>query len=263
VKVGVCIKQVPPPEARIQVSSPSKGVDGSVFSNMRTNPFDEFGLEEAVSLKEAGVATEVIIITLGNSSSDKMIRSALAKGADRAIRVDDSETNNADCLGVAKAIAAVVRQEEMKIIFCGKQAVDGDNGQVPSMVAELLNWSQVSVISKLEIDGEDFKAHRDIGGGNKAIISGTIPVVFSCDKGLNKPRHANLKTKMAAKKKKLDVMTLGDLGLSSDVVNKSYVVESNWGLPEKNQECKFIDGTDVNAAVGELINLLKKEAKVL
>ena len=113
------------------------------------------------------------------------------------------------------------------------------------------------------MDGEDFKAHRDIGGGNKAVIAGTIPVVFSCDKGLNKPRHANLKTKMAAKKKKLEVMSLGDLDLAADVVNSSLVVETNWGLPEKKQECKFIDGSDVNAAVGELINLLKKEAKVL
>ena len=262
-KACVCIKQVPPPEARISVSDSSKGVDDSVFSNLRTNPYDEFALEEAVKLREAGVLSEVVVLSIGASNTDKMIRGALAKGGDRAIRIDDASLKGADSLSIARALAGIVKREEATMVFCGKQSIDGDNSQVPAMIAELLNWSQVSVVSHLEVDGEEFVAHREIGGGNKAVISGQVPVVLSCDKGLNKPRHANLKTKMAAKKKKIEVVTTDDLGISADQAGNSFVQHSNWGLPDKNAECTFIDAADVNTAVAELVNLLKKEAKVL
>ena len=262
-KACVCIKQVPPPEARISVSDSSKGVDDSVFSNLRSNPYDEFALEEAVKLREAGVVSEVIVLSIGSAKTDKMIRGALAKGGDRAIRIDGATLEGADSLSVARALAGVVKREEASMVFCGKQAIDGDNSQVPAMIAEVLNWSQVSVVSHLEVDGEEFTAHREIGGGNKAVLAGKIPVVLGCDKGLNKPRHANLKTKMAAKKKKIEVVTTDDLGMTSEQAGNSFIQNSNWGLPDKNAECTFIDGTDVNAAVAELVHRLKKEAKVL
>jgi electron transfer flavoprotein beta subunit len=263
VKIGVCIKQVPPSETRILVSDPTVGVDASAFSRMITNPYDDFALEEAVRLKDAGIATEVIVFTVDNKKSEKQIRSALARGADRAIRIESSDVNGADCLGIAKVLSTVAKREEVTIIFCGKQAIDGDNAQVPPMIAELLNWSQVTVISKLEIDGDTFIAHRDVGSGSKAIVSGSLPAVFSCDKGLNTPRFPKLKENLAAKKKPLDVVTIEELGLSKDDINNSLLQETNWALPQQRGECKFIDSSDVNSAVAELIGLLKTEAKVL
>ena len=120
--------------------------------------------------------------------------------------------------------------------MCGKQSIDGDNAQVPAMIAEFLNWSQVSMISKLEIDGEDFQAHKDIGGGSKAVIAGTLPAVFSCDKGLNKPRFPKLKQKLAAKKKPIDVKSVSDFGLEASEINQALVQETNWSLPTQREE---------------------------
>ena len=214
-KIGVCMKQVPSSEARITVSDPQKGVDDSVYSRMVMNVYDEFALEEAVQLKERGIATEVIVFTIDKSGVESQLRGALAIGADRAVQIDSAGIENADCLGVAQVLSAALKEEEVQIVMCGKQSIDGDNAQVPAMIAEFLDWSQVSMISKLEIDGEDFKAHKDIGGGSKAVIAGTLPAVFSCDKGLNKPRFPKLKQKLAAKKKPIDVKSVSDFGLGS------------------------------------------------
>ena len=137
-KVGVCIKQVPPSETRIQVSDPNQGVDASAFSRMITNPYDDYALEEAVRLKDAGIASEVIVFTVDNKKSEKQIRGSLARGADRAIRIDSADVTGADCFGISRVLAAVAQREEVEIIFCGKQAIDGDNAQVPPMMAEIL-----------------------------------------------------------------------------------------------------------------------------
>ena len=262
-KIGVCMKQVPSSEARISVSDPQKGVDDSVYSRMVMNVYDEFALEEAVQLKERGVATEVIVFTIDKANVESQLRGALAIGADRAVRIDSEGVENADCLGIAQILAAALKEEDVQIVMCGKQSMDGDNAQVPAMIAELMDWTQVSVVSKLEVDGDDFTAHKDIGGGSKAVISGTLPAVFSCDKGLNKPRFPKLKQKLAAKKKPIDVKTVSDLGLDAGELNQPLVQETNWSLPTQREECKFIDGSDVNAAVAELLSLLKNEAKVL
>jgi electron transfer flavoprotein beta subunit len=263
VKIGVCMKQVPSSEARITVSDPQKGIDASVYSRMVMNVYDEFALEEAVQLKERGIATEVIVFTIDGAKVESQLRGALAIGADRAVRIDLEGIENADCLGIAEVLTAALKEEDVQIVMCGKQSMDGDNAQVPAMIAELLDWSQVSMISKLEIDGDDFTAHKDIGGGSQAVIKGTLPAVFSCDKGLNKPRFPKLKQKLAAKKKPIDVKTLSDLGLEASAINQALVEERNWSLPTQRTECKFIDSSDVNAAVSELLSLLKNEAKVL
>ena len=141
---------------------------------------------------------------------------AMAKGADRAVVVDDTDFTGADCLGVSRVLAAVAQKEGVEVLFCGKQSMDGDNAQVPSMLGELLDWATVPVISNLEVDGTDFTAHKDLGSGTTAIVKEHSQAVFSCDKNLNKPRNPNLKAKMAAKKKPIDYVTLGDLGLAAD-----------------------------------------------
>ena len=205
----------------------------------------------------------MIVFTVDGSGVEAQLRGALAIGADRAVRIDSAGIENADCLGISQVLSEALKEEGVQLVMCGKQSMDGDNSQVPAMVAEFLGWSQVSVVSKLEIDGDDFKAHKDIGGGSKAVIAGTLPAVFSCDKGLNKPRFPKLKQKLAAKKKPIDVKSVADLGLDPAELNQSVVQETNWSLPTQREECKFIDGSDVNAAVSELLSLLKNEAKVL
>ena len=264
-KIGVCIKPVPNSDVRISVAGSGNGVDASVYSKLIINTYDECAIEAAVQLKKQGLAEEVIVFTVRKnekSTKDQMI-TAMAKGADRAVVVDDADFTGADCLGVSKVLAAVAQKEGVEVLFCGKQSMDGDNAQVPSMLGELLDWATVPVISKLEVDGTDFTAHKDLGSGTTAIVKGTFPTVFSCDKNLNKPRNPNLKAKMAAKKKPIDYLTLSDLGLGVDDIATPSVAEINWTLPPERGECKFIDAGNVDAAVGELLSLLKNEAKVL
>jgi electron transfer flavoprotein beta subunit len=262
VKIGVCIKQVPPSDSRITIANAAE-VDASVYSKLGINPYDEFALEEAVRLKDQGMADSVIVFTFDSrKDADKQIRMALAKGADEAVKISDDAVAKADCLGIARALAAAVQKEGVEMVFCGKQAIDGDNAQVPGMLAELLGWAQATSISKLELDGRDFKAWREIGGGSKGIISGSVPVVFSCDKGLNEPRFVKLKERMAAKKKPLRTVGLADLGLDASQIGTATIEETNWGLPPQRASCKFIEG-EPKAAVGELIQLLREEAKVL
>ena len=119
------------------------------------------------------------------------------------------------------------------------------------------------MISNLEVEGNEFTAHKDLGSGTTAIVKGEFPAVFSCDKNLNKPRNPNLKAKMAAKKKPIDYVSLADLGISVEDVASAGVAEVNWTLPPKRGECKFIDAGNLDAAVTELLSLLKNEAKVL
>ena len=265
VKIGVCIKPVPNSDARIAVAGSGDGVDKSVYSKLMLNTYDECAIEAAVQLKEKGIAEEVVLFSV--CSLDKgtkgQIVNALAKGADRAIVVENTEFASADCLGISTILAALAKKEEVEILLCGKQSMDGDNAQVPSMLGELLDWATVTVVSSLEAEGSEFTAHKDVGSGSTAVVKGSFPAVFSCDKNLNKPRKPNMKAKMAAKKKNIEQLTLGDLDVAEDAVTNALVSEVNWTLPPERGECKFIDAGNVEGAVSELLSLLKNEAKVL
>jgi electron transfer flavoprotein beta subunit len=265
VKIGVCIKPVPNSDARIAIAGSGNGVDNSVYSKLMLGTYDECAIEAAVQLKEQGVADEVIVFTVGpndKGAKDQLI-TALAKGADRALVVDNTDFASADCLGVAQVLAGLAQKEGVEVLLCGKQSMDGDNAQIPSMLGELLDWAIVPVISKLDVEGTEFTAHKDLGSGTTAVVKGAFPAVFSCDKNLNKPRNPNLKAKMAAKKKPIEALNLGDLDLTADAISSGAVSEVNWTLPPKREECKFIDAGNVDAAVAELLSLLKNEAKVL
>ncbi len=264
-KIGVCIKPVPDSDARISISGSGDGVDGSVYSKLMLNTYDECAIEAAVQLKEQGVAEEVILFTVG--SFDKAFKgqvvNALAKGGDRAVVISNADFPMADCAGVSTVLAAAARKEEVEVLFCGKQSMDGDNSQVPSMLGEMLDWATVTVISKLTVEDSEFTAHKDLGSGTTGVVKGSFPAVFSCNKNLNKPRKPNMKAKMAAKKKSVDQITVDDLGLSGDDLSTGLVSEVNWSLPPERSECKFIDAGNVDSAVAELLSLLKNEAKVL
>jgi len=254
VKIGVCLKQVPATDARIKISDPDSGIDTSDIK-WEINPYDEFALEEAVLLKEAGKASQVIIFTVGDKSSEANLKNGLARGADAAVRIDNAGLSAADALGTARALAAAISAAGVEIVLTGKQAVDGDRAQVPAMLAEVLGWSQIQVISKVEVADGQAKGWRNTGGGNRDVIATSLPVVLTMDKGGNPPRYPSLRNIMMAKRKKIAVQPHGQ-------TSASHVVENNWGLPPQRQGVQWISGEGA-AAAKELVRLLREDAKVI
>jgi electron transfer flavoprotein beta subunit len=262
--IGICIKRVPASDSRIMVTSDGSAIDTSSFNKYEINPYDEFVIEEAVSLKDAGKADKVIVYTIDGKEGEGILRSALAQGADSAVLIKDVALSGSDCLGIATALAAAVKEDDISLLFCGKQAIDGDNAQVPIMIAEILGWGHANTVTKFEIDGETYKAWCELGSGSRGIIQGDVPAVITCDKGLNKPRFPKLKERMKAKKKPLKVVDIAALGVDSEMVGASNTryEETHWQLPPQREECQFIEG-DVQSAVSELIRRLREDVKVL
>lgn len=261
-KIGVFLKQVPASDTRVRIDNPSAGIS-TADVKWEINAYDEFALEEALKLRDAGTATEVIVFTLGPADAEQRIRDALARGADRAVRLEDASFAGSDSLGVARILAAAAKSEGVELILAGKQAIDDDNGQVPAMVAELLGWAQALVVDKLEISGGRFKAWRVSSGGVRDVLEGPLPAVISATKGLNEPRYASLKGIMAAKKKGLTVVGAGALGLSGAVgASAAAVTTTNYGLPPERAKGRILTG-DNATVVKELVRLLREEAKVI
>ncbi len=259
-KLGVCIKQVPATDTRVVVNP---GATGIVTNDVKweINPYDEYALEEAVRQKQAGKGTEVVLFTIGGAQTEQRLRDALARGADRVVRIEDPALDGSDALGYARALAAAAKAEDVGLLLCGRQAVDGDNGAVPSMIAEILGWSQVSWIDKLGLEGGSFTANRAAGSGAKEVVTGPLPAVFTCDKGLNEPRMAKLPDIMAAKKKAIVVKNLAALGLDAGSV-APLVVEDAMSLPAARPAGRKLTGDPATVAA-ELVRLLREEAKVI
>ena len=214
------------------------------------NPFDEIANEEAIRLKEAGKADEVIAVSLGPAKCQETLRTALAMGADRAIHVQsDAELQP---LAVAKLLKAVVEKEEPGLVILGKQAIDDDSNQTGQMLAALLGWSQGTFASKLDLQDGQIAVTREIDTGLENIKI-KAPAIISADLRLNEPRYASLPNIMKAKKKPLDVLTPEELGVDIEPRLTYLAVEE----PAKRQA-----GVKV-ADVAELVNKLKNEAKVI
>jgi electron transfer flavoprotein beta subunit len=266
-KIGVCIKRVPATDTRIKISDPSTGVDLSDVT-WKVNPYDEFAMEQALLFREAGAASELILLTVDGPAADPQLREGLARGkrgqdAGKAIRMDDPSFEGSDALGVARILAAAVQKEGLGLVLMGKQAVDGDSAQVPAMLAELLGWPQVLEVEKIELTGETIKAWRPAGGGKREIVEVPLPAVISCDKALNKVRYPTLPGIMMAKKKPIEVLGASDLGLSVAVGSAGALVsESSWSLPPARPEGRILEG-DIPVVVKELVRLLREEAKVI
>lgn len=265
--VGVLLKQVPASDTRIRVNADGSGIltDDVKFE---INPYDEIALEAALKLREANIATKVFIVTLGGADAEARLRDALARTSDanvQAVRLDDPAFAGSDSLGRARVLAAAARKLEAGLILTGKQAIDLDNSAVPSMVAELLDWAQVSLISSLEIADGKITAQRDAGGGNREVVEASLPAVLTCDKGLNAPRSGSLKGIMDAKKKTITVWKAADLGIDPGSVGAAaaVVVESSYTLPPPRPAGRIIDGPTPEAKVKELVRLLREEAKVI
>ena len=217
---------------------------------MAMNPFCEIAIEEAVRLKEAGTATEVIAVTVGKSDSQEQLRTALALGADRAILVESDSI--LEPLAIAKALSKVIEAESPQLVILGKQAIDGDNNQTGQMLAALLNYGQATFASEISIDGDSASVTREIDGGLQT-IKVSLPAIITTDLRLNEPRYASLPNIMKAKKKELDVQPIDAMGIDTAPRMELLSVE----LPAARQE-----GIKVES-VEELVGKLKNEAKVI
>ena len=248
-KIVVPIKRVVDYNVKVRPLGDQSDVDLNNVK-MAMNPFCEIAIEEAVRLKEAGTATEVIAVTVGKSDSQEQLRTALALGADRAILVETDSL--LEPLAIAKALAKVIEAESPQLIILGKQAIDGDNNQTGQMLAALLNYSQATFASEISIDGDSASVTREIDGGLQT-IKVSLPAIITTDLRLNEPRYASLPNIMKAKKKELDVQPIDAMGIDTAPRMELLSVE----LPAARQE-----GIKVES-VEELVGKLKNEAKVI
>ena len=248
-KIIVPIKRVVDYNVKVRPLGDQSDVDLNNVK-MAMNPFCEIAIEEAVRLKEAGTATEVIAVTVGKSDSQEQLRTALALGADRAILVETDSL--LEPLAIAKALAKVIEAEAPKIVILGKQAIDGDNNQTGQMLAALLNYGQATCASEISIDGDSASVTREIDGGLQT-VKVSLPAIITTDLRLNEPRYASLPNIMKAKKKELDVQPIDAMGIDTAPRMELLSVE----LPAARQE-----GIKVES-VEELVGKLKNEAKVI
>ena len=246
--IAVCIKQTPDTETRIKLTD-DKQVDESDI-NFILNPYDEFAVEEALTLREK-FEGEVTVISLGPDRVNSAIRSALAMGADKAIRIK-TDANPNDPTVLADALAVELQKGNYDLILLGKQAIDDDHAQIPALLGEKLCIPSVSVVVKLDVEADKLTAEREIDGAHE-IIECSLPAIISAQRGLNEPRYASLKGIMKAKKIQIEEV---DGALNADQLQ---VVEFNYP-PQKSAGKIVGDSAD---AVPELLHLLHDEAKVI
>lgn len=248
-RILVGVKRVVDHNVNIRLKADGSGVE-TANVKMSMNPFDEIAIEEAVRLKEAGKAEEVIAISVGPAKAEEALRTALAMGADRAILVEhDGEVES---LGVAKVLKNLAEKEEAGMMILGKQAIDDDANQTGQMASALLNWSQATFASKVDIDGDKAIVTREVDGGLET-ISVSMPTVVTTDLRLNEPRFASLPNIMKAKKKPLEKIASADIGV--DLTPRLSLVSIR--EPEKRQAGIIVSD------VAELVEKLKNEAKVI
>jgi electron transfer flavoprotein beta subunit len=255
----VCIAQVPDTETRIKIGGDGRHIDETGIKYI-VSPYDEYALEEAIRLKEKQ-GGDVTVLAFGPDRVQQALRESLARGATKAVHVK-GESGDADSLGIAKVLAAAIKTVPHDLVFFGKQGVGSDNSLVGPMVAELLGYPQINVVTHLEVADGKLTAHREIEAAEE-IIEAPLPAVITAQKGLNEPRYASLKGIMAAKKIAIDTKSIADLGLSDgDVLNQRVTVVS-LDLPAEKTGGRKFDGADPAAAAQEIIKYIRDEAKAL
>lgn len=248
-KILVPVKRVVDYNVKVRVKADQTGIELANVK-MSMNPFDEIAIEEALKLREAGVATEIIAVSIGVSQCQETLRTALAMGADRAILVETAV--EVQPLGVAKALKALVDKEAPQLVILGKQAIDDDSSQTGQMLAALLGWSQATFASKVVVSGAEATVTREIDGGSET-IQVKLPAIITADLRLNTPRYATLPNIMKAKKKPMDIVTPESLGADVTPRLKTLKVVE----PPKRK------GGVMVADVAALVDKLKNEAKVI
>jgi len=248
-KILVAVKRVIDANVKVRVKADGSGVE-TANVKMALNPFCEIAVEEAVRLKEKGVAKEIIVVSVGPATTQESLRTALALGADRAIHIE--ENGDVQPLGVAKLLKAIVDKEQPQLVLLGKQSVDGDNNQTGQMLAGLLGWAQATFLSKIEFADGKATAVREIDGGLET-LNVNLPLIATTDLRLNEPRFASLPNIMKAKQKPLAKMSAADLGVDVTPRVKTLKVEAPGA---RKAGIKL-------SSVQELVDKLRNEAKVI
>lgn len=248
-KVLVGIKRVVDHNVRVRAKADGSGAD-IASAKMSINPFDEHAVEEAVRLKEAGIATEVVVVTAGAASAQDVLRHALALGADRAILIETADQLSS--LASAKVLREVTKREAPQLILMGKQAIDDDAAEIGQMLAALLNVGQATFASSVKIADGKVTVTREVDGGQETLEL-NLPAVITADLRLNEPRYIKLPNLMMAKKKPLETIALADL----DVSTASKVTTINVAEPPARAAGRML------GSVGELIEILQAQVKVV
>ena len=248
-KVIVGIKRVVDPYVKVRVNADGSGVD-LTNAKMAVNPFCEIAVEEAIRMKEAGSASEVVVVSVGPSQAQEQLRTALALGADRGILVESEKS--LDPLAIAKILKAISEKESADLVILGKQSIDSDNNQTGQMLAALCGWPQGTFACKAEVEGDQIVVTREIDGGEQTVKL-SIPAVVTTDLRLNEPRYASLPNIMKAKKKPIDLLQIGDLGVNVESKLKTLGVNA----PEERTAGVMVESVD------DLVSKLKTEAKVI
>src|ERR1051325_4379536 len=273
----VCIAQVPDTESRIKIGADGRHIDEAGLKFI-VSPYDEFALEEAIRLKEKS-GGDVTVVGFGPDRVQQAPREGLAPGATHGLHVQrrgaragplgiaqpphvKGEVADADSLGIAMVLAAAIKSVPHDVVFFGKQGVGTDNSLVGPMVAELLGYPQVNVVTHLDAGDGKLTAHRELEGAED-VVEAALPAVITAQKGLNEPRYASLKGIMAAKKIAIDAKSVGDLGLSGDDIYNQRVKIVSLELPPEKSGGRKIDGGDAAAAAKEIVKYIREEAKAL
>ncbi len=248
-KLLVAVKRVVDYNVKIRVKSDGSGVE-TANVKMSMNPFDEIAVEEAVRLKEAGKADEIVVVSMGPKQSQETIRNALALGADRGILIESDD--ELQPLAVSKLLKSVVDKEQPDLVILGKQAIDDDSNQTGQMLAALLGWPQGTFASKVDMGDGSMNLTREIDGGLETIQL-SLPAIVTTDLRLNEPRYAKLPNIMKAKKKPLEIIPVADTGV--DVASRLTTLKVS--EPSERQAGIIVE------SVSELVEKLKNEAKVI
>jgi len=260
VNIFVLVKRVPDTESKIRINPETNSVIEEGL-NFVLSPYDEYAVEEALRIREAKEG-KVTVLSVGSEEVLVILKKCLAMGADEAVLLKDDTPETYDGLRTAKIIAYALKEKfpEYNLLLFGKQSMGADNAQIPAMVAEFLGVPQVNVVTKLEIEGNNGTAHREIEGAIEK-VSFPLPAVISAQKGLNEPRYETLKGIMMAKRKQIPVLSLEDLGLNTeDLVSQLELTRME--SPPTREAGKIIEDEPKEAAK-KLVEFLHKEAKVI
>lgn len=262
-QIVVLLKQVPDTETSIRI-----GEDGTTIKTDDVkwviNPYDEYAVEEALRIKESQDGGKVTILTVGQDRAVESIRTALAMGADEAVLIDDPLVSGSDGLGIAKILAAAIKEIPFDLVVAGMRAVDDDGYLVPAAVAEFLDIPQVSMVVKQQIIDGKICCERTVEEGT-VVVEADMPALFTTQKGINEPRYASLPGIMKAKKKKLEKKTLADINVDANLVGPagSMCKVTHMAFPPHREPGKIVEGETAEEKAAELIRLLREEAKVV
>ena len=258
-KIVVCLKQVPSRDANLRVNAASTWIEEADIG-FEVNEPDVYALEEALRFKEK-MGGEVIVCTLGPARASQAIKEALAKGADRALHLDDTVFENLDAHGTARVLAAAIGKENPDLVLTGLQSDDFGFAQTGVILAEMLNLPHSTIVMEIQAEGDGLKVKRELEGGWFQWIEMPLPAVLTIQSGINKPRYATLKGIMAAKNKPLQKLTAQDLGLDAEALKPRQVISRVY-VPKKTAQTEFIEGSPKEIAE-RLVDKLKNEARVI